>query len=111
MLQLIFAIHDGKAEAYLPPFYMHHEGQATRVFQDCINSKKHQFSHHPADYTIFQIGTYNDANAEINSHAPKSLGNGVEFIKIPPAQEYLDEKRHDPLVQPSPPSGNSAKQL
>lgn len=110
MLLKIFSVHDQKAEAFLPPFYMHHVGQAGRVFTDCINSNDHQFSQHPADYTLFELGTFNDQTAEITSITPKSIGNGVEFIKIELADtpEQLHEKRDEPQLSNDPESGNSA---
>ncbi len=76
----VFAIYDDKAEAYLPPFYMHQEGQASRSFQDAINSPDHTFYLHPADYTLFHLGEFDDKTAQfdLNSSFP-SLGNGIEF--------------------------------
>lgn len=78
----IFTIRDEKAEAYLPPFFLPQSGMALRTFTDCVNSKDHQFGAHPHDYTIFEIGVFNDRNAGIEIYnAPKPLGNGVEFLK------------------------------
>lgn len=57
MMQKIFTIYDSKAHAYLPPFFLPEAGMAVRVFSDCVNDKSHQFSKHPGDYTLFQIGT------------------------------------------------------
>ncbi len=83
MMIKVFTIHDSKANAYLPPFFMNQEGQAIRTFTDCINSPKHQFSHHPQDYTLFTIGEFNDQTAGFTyKAAPISLGNGVEFIGL-----------------------------
>lgn len=103
MLTKIYSIHDAKAQAFLPPFYMHHDGQAIRVFTDCINSTEHQFSHHPADYTIFDIGTFDDENAEILSKTPKSLGNGILFVNPDkPVTEQPDNEISDETqLQPS----------
>ncbi len=80
MIQLIFAVHDVKAEAYLPPFFLHTAGMAKRVFQDCVNDENHQWGRNPHDYTLFQLGAFNDSNASITlENAPKSLGNGLEY--------------------------------
>jgi len=81
MIHKIFTIHDVKAQAYLPPFLLHTRAMATRVFHDCINSEQHQFAKHPEDYTLFEVGHFNDQNANIQiEKAPTSLGNGVEFV-------------------------------
>lgn len=105
MINLIFSVYDEKARAYLPPFYFNQVGQATRVFTDCVNSDEHQFGNHPHDYTLFQLGTYNDENAEIASHAPKSLGNGVEFISQPVPGELPNAQISDATQLPERPEG------
>ena len=53
---------------------------ATRSFSDCIDDTEHNFARHPADYTLFKIGTFNDKTAEIEYLSPHiNLGNGVEY--------------------------------
>lgn len=81
MKHIMFTIYDSKAEAYLPPFVMHQEGMAIRVFSDCVNDTKHQFGLNPQDYTLFRIGMFNDLKGRVDSGAPISLGNGLEFQK------------------------------
>lgn len=81
MKHQIFSIYDEKAQAYLPPFFLHNIGMATRSFQDCINDDKHQFAQNPHDYTLFHIGEFQDDKGLITPFTSvKSLGNGVEFI-------------------------------
>lgn len=78
--QHVFTVYDQKAEAFLPPFFVPSVGLATRAFTDCINSKDHQFGKHPADYTLFNLGTWNDDDASFDARTKKSMGNGVEYI-------------------------------
>jgi len=80
--QLIFTVYDQKAESFLPPFFVPSIGLATRAFTDCVNSESHQFAKHPADYTLFQLGDWDDQTAEFNCKTKKSMGNGVEYIDI-----------------------------
>lgn len=81
MIIKIFTVFDQKAEAYLPPFFMSHEGQAQRTFTDCINSPEHSFGAHPEDYTLFALGDFDDSNASFQPlSTPKSLGKGIEFV-------------------------------
>ena len=80
MLQHIFTIHDKKAGAYLPPFFLPQTGMAIRTFGDCINDKEHAFSKHPEDYTLMAIGTYDDVTSKFITTNPESLGNGLQFI-------------------------------
>jgi len=78
MLQ-IFTVYDEKAMCFMPPFFVPAIGLATRTFSDCINSAEHHFSKHPADYTLFKLGTFDDNTGEFILEEKKSLGNGVEF--------------------------------
>nr|UXQ88067.1 MAG: nonstructural protein [Microvirus sp.] len=110
MQDSIFTVFDQKAGAHLPPFFMHNANMAIRTFTDCINSEEHQFSHHPEDYTLFNHGSFENENAAFNLfHAPKSLGNGVEFIQIPTNEKIPREKiSNDPPVRLNPESQHTA---
>jgi len=81
MLHKIFCIHDAKASAYLPPFILPRAEMAQRTFGDCINSSDHQFGAHPEDYTLFVLGVWDDETAQYQLDTPKSLGNGVEYVR------------------------------
>lgn len=79
----IFSIFDVKAEAYLPPFFLPTVGMATRAFKDCVNQQGHQFCENPGDYTLFELGEFDDVKGEIQTRAAhKSLGNGLTY-KLP----------------------------
>lgn len=79
MKQNAYTVYDEKAQAFLPPFFMHQDGMATRTFADCVNDADHNFGKHPHDYTLFQIGSFDDNTGELTATEKKSLGNGVEF--------------------------------
>ena len=82
MIYSVFSIYDSKAEAYLPPFILPKEGQAKRAFADCVNSETHQFGQNPADYTLFELGNFNDEDGQYLLHrANISLGNGLEYLE------------------------------
>lgn len=61
----IFAIYDDKACAYLPPFFLPTKNMAIRAFGDCANDPKHQFGSNPADYTLFELGEFDDTLGHI----------------------------------------------
>lgn len=77
----IFSIFDVKADAYITPFLLPNKAMAIRAFADCVNSASHQFGQNPQDYTLFHIGSFDDTSANITADHPRSLGNGVEFIR------------------------------
>lgn len=80
MIHKIFTIYDEKAKAYYPPFYLHQTGMAVRIFSDMVNDPQNKINKHPSDYTLFDIGTFNDNTALIVAHTAESVHNGVELI-------------------------------
>lgn len=80
----IFCIHDVKAEAFLPPFFLPTVGMATRTFKDCCNNDQHQFGANPTDYTLFELGEFDDNNGTIQTRAVMhSHGNGLMWKDVP----------------------------
>jgi hypothetical protein len=78
----IYSVYDAAAEGFLQPFFMTNKGQAVRAFSDLANDPSHNFGKHPEDYTLFELGEYDDKNAQITQHqTPVSLGLAVEFKK------------------------------
>ena len=103
MRTILFTIYDEKAEVFLPPFFVPTLGIATRAFSDCINGPEHQFSKHPQDYTLFQLGEFFDDDCHFELHEKKSLGNGVEFI-TPSTQPDFFEGQHGKTNSPIQPN-------
>jgi len=81
MKHMMFVIYDSKADAYMQPWFLTTEPMAARVFSDLINDPESNAGRHPEDYTLFNIGNFNDQTAEINWNAPVTLGNGIQFIQ------------------------------
>ena len=85
MIHKVFSFYDSKAEAYLPPFFMKAKGEALRFFSDLANDKtnaNNPIGKHPEDYTLFELGTFYDDNAQFQmGETPKSLGVAIEFVK------------------------------
>lgn len=81
-MQKIFTVHDSKAEAYLPPFYMKTTGEALRAFETTTKDSSSQFNKYPKDYTLVELGTYNEENAEIITHQkPLIIENASAYIQ------------------------------
>lgn len=82
MLLKIFSVYDVKAEAYMQPFFMQSTGQACRSFEDTVNNPESVFNKHAADFTLFEIGTFEDSNCSWSHHeANINLGTALEYIK------------------------------
>lgn len=78
----LYAIHDAKAETYLQPWNARANGEAIRTFSQLVtdtSSRENQFAMAPADFTLFEIGEFDQATGKLIPITPKSLGNGVDF--------------------------------
>ncbi len=82
MVHKMFSIFDVKAQAYLPPFFLPEKGMALRVFGDCVNSRDHQFGKHPGDYTLFELGSFDDSVCLVSCAASAmKVCNGLELVR------------------------------
>lgn len=82
MIMKVFTVFDSVAAVYMQPFFLQTKGQAIRAFSDSVADKNHQFSKHPDDYTLFELGEYDDSDASFDMlSSPLSLGVAVEFVK------------------------------
>ena len=81
MIQFIYSIHDSKAAAYLPPFYLHNKNMAIRSFSDAVQEENSAFYRHPEDYSLWELGEFDDNTGEIIYYTPHhALGTGVDYI-------------------------------
>jgi hypothetical protein len=81
MINQVFVVHDAKAETFRNPFIMRSRGEAVRGFIDTINAKEeNELSKHPEDFTLFELGEYDDSTGEYKMYeAKKPLGSALEF--------------------------------
>lgn len=85
MILSVFTVYDEKAEAFLRPFFMENAASAKRTIANIVNGREpHLFKSNSSDFTLFEIGTYDDSNGQLKSCINKSLGNLVEF-RLPDA--------------------------
>ena len=86
MQNKILTIYDCKAEAYGRPFVARSTGEGLRSFTDEVNSGREdsQLSNHPEDFTLFEIGTFDDVKGEILLYdGKKSLACGLDVKREP----------------------------
>lgn len=84
MMLKVFGIYDSKAEAYLSPFFMKSKGEAIRALSNHVNDPQHNFCKYAEDFTLFELGTWNDSNAKFELlNTPHSVGVLIEFKHTP----------------------------
>lgn len=89
----IFAVYDSKAEAFLQPMFFQSKGVAIRAFSSAANSVEHDFHRYAGDYSLFELGEFDDSNAFFLMHATKvNCGTALEHMRaldVPESQRRL----------------------
>lgn len=76
MIVKIFAVLDSKAAMFGNPFFDQQEGSAIRNFSDAVNDSSNQhnmWNKHPEDFSLFNIGEFDNCSGELIPCLPKSL--------------------------------------
>jgi len=77
----IFSIYDSKAEAYLQPFFAPTKAYAIRQFTQAANDESADFHKFAADYTLFELGSWDEQTGTIAPNEAKTaLGSAIEYI-------------------------------
>ncbi|AXQ65705.1 MAG: nonstructural protein [Microviridae sp.] len=77
----LFTIYDDKEEIYYAPFFLLNEQTALRQFGDMANDPDSKISKHPADYTLWHLGSYEDASATLTPlKTKKCLAHANEHV-------------------------------
>ena len=59
-------------------------GQAMRAFEDTVNDVTTQFGKHPEDFTLFEIGTFDDQTCTFDLYKTNiSLAKAIELVSQP----------------------------
>nr|WAE43789.1 MAG: nonstructural protein [Microviridae sp.] len=84
MNQKIYNVYDSKAESWGMPLFYDCRANALRSLQECVNAndEKNQISKYPADFTFFEIGSYNQQTGSFELYETKiNLGLAIEYKK------------------------------
>jgi len=85
MKMTVYACYDEKAKAFGPPWYLLTVGTALRNLNDMVNGNT-AIAKHPEDYTLYEIGEYDDNTGEhINTNPHKFIAKATEYVQRKPA--------------------------
>jgi hypothetical protein len=75
MILKICAVRDQAVDAFARPYFVPTTGLAIRSFTDEVNreSDDNQLYKHPKDFTLYELGDYDDNEAKITTHAQPKL--------------------------------------
>jgi hypothetical protein len=61
----MFTIYDSVMEVYHQPHFFLNEGMALRNFGDLANDANSSISKHPEHYSLWHLGSFEDATAKV----------------------------------------------
>lgn len=87
----IFTIYDSKVDSYLQPFFMRTVGEVERSLSSLVSDPEHNFCKYAEDFTLFELGTFDENTAEINLlNTPHSVSLLVQYKNKPkPASDQM----------------------
>lgn len=91
-LMYVFSIYDLKAEAYLRPFFSPTRAMAMRSFEDTVNSPDSMMNAHPDDFTLFELGSWDQLAGSITMYEQKvGLGTALQYlhVSVDPPREHV----------------------
>lgn len=90
MKLVIFAIHDSKAEAFLLPFFSPNSAMGVRTFAQGCNDPGVKFCQSPGDYTLFEIGTFDDNSGTVKQ-LEVPVNHGLAIIHKRNVDQVVDD--------------------
>jgi len=85
MILNAYTVYDNKALNYSPPFFVNTDGAAIRMFSEIANDTGTNVGRHPADFSLFCVGTFSDANASMEPSLPlRHIIDAAALLTIKP---------------------------
>jgi hypothetical protein len=83
MIYKAYSIYDSKVGSYMQPFFVRSKGEAIRMVMNELTREDSNLTKYPADFTLFEIGEYDDSNGNLSTPevGPTNVGVLIEFTK------------------------------
>ncbi|AXH76683.1 MAG: nonstructural protein [Microviridae sp.] len=83
MVKYLFSVYDSKARTYCNPFTAINQAVAIRDFTQAAHDPASHINKFPTDYTLVELGEYDDENATMNLHQnPVVLGLASNYLEL-----------------------------
>ena len=76
----VYSIFDSASGLYSRPFFTQSDADAIRSFSDIAIDAEHPIGKHPADYTLFRVGLWDDTTSKLTDEDNSSLCNALERV-------------------------------
>lgn len=90
MTHKVYTVFDVKLGVYSAPFLAINKNDALRKVQDVLEDPRHLFTKHAEDFTLFEIGQYDDEKGRYEMHnAHEPMGTLLEHKSVQTAQREI----------------------
>lgn len=80
MINYIYCVYDEKVKSFGMPFFKPSNPAAIRDFTDLAHDSNTTIGRHPEDYTLYQLGEYNDTEGTLTQYETKNnLGKADQY--------------------------------
>lgn len=79
MKHKVFTVRDDKAQMYNLPFYSRTSAEATRNLLETMNNPQTMINKYPTDYSLWQVGEYDDVDGTFQTHPPIHIVNAIDL--------------------------------
>lgn len=113
MIQKLFAVYDSKALCFTAPYTAVNREVGLRVFYAAVNHQGSQMFAHPEDFTLFEVGEWDDETGVLTpkQHASLGLASSFKLREIDRGQRTPQSLSDEAPVQPGAKGGNSEKHV
>lgn len=81
-LKVMCTVYDDKGDYHFTPMVHRTKGDALRTFQSLANNTQTQIGTNPEDFTLFEIGEYDERTGQVFPHKAKiSLGKAIDYVR------------------------------
>lgn len=91
----MYAIFDTATEAYMTPWFMVNRASALRAFNDLAKDPQSNVYKHPADYILYEVGTWDDNTGEMDEIKLSNLGHASTQKEFPAVDKFLANHNAD----------------
>lgn len=78
MIRPAFSVYDVKAELSEVPFFHLNSATAVRYFAELCNREGHPYNNNPEDYSLWEIGCFDQAKRDLIGGVSKLLAEGSQ---------------------------------
>jgi len=74
----IYALRDVRTEAFNRPMFLQNKAVLDRAIIDAINDENSLLHHHPEDYQVYYLGTFDEQTGKIESLPAEHCFNVID---------------------------------